>query len=107
MIRRPPRSTLFPYTTLFRSQLHDIPVFEAADQCSELAKAWGSRGGRGYHQHRHAGWRRGYAGVRRLLRVEGGASLEAADRLQAGIDSERADSNGMGPTQRECARLLG
>src|SRR3712207_6888201 len=24
MIRRPPRSTLFPYTTLFRSLLHDI-----------------------------------------------------------------------------------
>src|SRR2546430_6139345 len=24
MIRRPPRSTLFPYTTLFRSYLHDI-----------------------------------------------------------------------------------
>src|SRR3712207_8636902 len=23
MIRRPPRSTLFPYTTLFRSQVHD------------------------------------------------------------------------------------
>src|SRR2546425_5203176 len=23
MIRRPPRSTLFPYTTLFRSQLHE------------------------------------------------------------------------------------
>src|SRR2546430_8555603 len=23
MIRRPPRSTLFPYTTLFRSYLHD------------------------------------------------------------------------------------
>src|SRR2546426_3947645 len=23
MIRRPPRSTLFPYTTLFRSPLHD------------------------------------------------------------------------------------
>src|SRR2546429_9665882 len=23
MIRRPPRSTLFPYTTLFRSQIHD------------------------------------------------------------------------------------
>src|SRR5260370_35911308 len=23
MIRRPPRSTLFPYTTLFRSELHD------------------------------------------------------------------------------------
>src|SRR3712207_9412406 len=25
MIRRPPRSTLFPYTTLFRSMLYDIP----------------------------------------------------------------------------------
>src|SRR3712207_8882325 len=24
MIRRPPRSTLFPYTTLFRSTLHDL-----------------------------------------------------------------------------------
>src|SRR3712207_7346906 len=24
MIRRPPRSTLFPYTTLFRSAVHDV-----------------------------------------------------------------------------------
>src|SRR2546426_4795458 len=30
MIRRPPRSTLFPYTTLFRSQWQpDEPAFEA------------------------------------------------------------------------------
>src|SRR2546422_6312893 len=32
MIRRPPRSTLFPYTTLFRSQAHlrdlDIPLVQ-------------------------------------------------------------------------------
>src|SRR3712207_7720676 len=26
MIRRPPRSTLFPYTTLFRSQMHGLRV---------------------------------------------------------------------------------
>src|SRR5438270_9909832 len=26
MIRRPPRSTLFPYTTLFRSQLEDLAM---------------------------------------------------------------------------------
>src|SRR3712207_8734556 len=26
MIRRPPRSTLFPYTTLFRSQIHSVPL---------------------------------------------------------------------------------
>src|SRR2546427_7532821 len=25
MIRRPPRSTLFPYTTLFRSQIREVP----------------------------------------------------------------------------------
>src|SRR2546430_115338 len=30
MIRRPPRSTLFPYTTLFRSVWGLIPVFLAA-----------------------------------------------------------------------------
>src|SRR2546427_12875275 len=37
MIRRPPRSTLFPYTTLFRSQL-DRPG-GAADAVLELAPA--------------------------------------------------------------------
>src|SRR5256886_13122104 len=30
MIRRPPRSTLFPYTTLFRSPFHGILVTAAA-----------------------------------------------------------------------------
>src|SRR2546430_5026510 len=29
MIRRPPRSTLFPYTTLFRSLFHRAPTFPA------------------------------------------------------------------------------
>src|SRR5438309_7219297 len=33
MIRRPPRSTLFPYTTLFRSQLLDKLVENAVDFC--------------------------------------------------------------------------
>src|SRR2546430_15903886 len=27
MIRRPPRSTLFPYTTLFRSTLNEVAIF--------------------------------------------------------------------------------
>src|SRR3712207_7152337 len=31
MIRRPPRSTLFPYTTLFRSRLADEPVLHVKD----------------------------------------------------------------------------
>src|SRR5260370_14516175 len=29
MIRRPPRSTLFPYTTLFRSRVEPVPLITA------------------------------------------------------------------------------
>src|SRR3712207_7220454 len=32
MIRRPPRSTLFPYTTLFRSELQHLLVADERDQ---------------------------------------------------------------------------
>src|SRR3712207_7735213 len=42
MIRRPPRSTLFPYTTLFRSQ--------AVGDCAHLAPQRGGRGGRRRHR---------------------------------------------------------
>src|SRR3712207_7831807 len=48
MIRRPPRSTLFPYTTLFRSyNLHvllrfelEIALVEGAVSVDELPAAW-------------------------------------------------------------------
>src|SRR2546427_5542214 len=46
MIRRPPRSTLFPYTTLFRSRLDQLPgtrvgtaLAEAADARADQARA--------------------------------------------------------------------
>src|SRR3712207_7938412 len=41
MIRRPPRSTLFPYTTLFRSTLRAQPQYspEDAQQAIVLARA--------------------------------------------------------------------
>src|SRR2546429_7853873 len=35
MIRRPPRSTLFPYTTLFRS-LHDRSPFDRRKRCPSV-----------------------------------------------------------------------
>src|SRR2546422_2733920 len=46
MIRRPPRSTLFPYTTLFRSPLahlgHDAkPLWDAAEPALFLEKSLG------------------------------------------------------------------
>src|SRR2546422_546886 len=44
MIRRPPRSTLFPYTTLFRS---DRPVGEHARLVDELRLQEGERRGAG------------------------------------------------------------
>src|SRR2546429_5957413 len=38
MIRRPPRSTLFPYTTLFRSRLpgHDVRMVERGHHCERV-----------------------------------------------------------------------
>src|SRR3712207_8463940 len=43
MIRRPPRSTLFPYTTLFRSQL-DARHSRHRDVKDEAVKSAGDRG---------------------------------------------------------------
>src|SRR2546430_10866780 len=44
MIRRPPRSTLFPYTTLFRSMtdqwLHPIPVCQSHYVSGTLSKEY-------------------------------------------------------------------
>src|SRR2546422_3967110 len=34
MIRRPPRSTLFPYTTLFRSEVHAMRAQTCEDVCA-------------------------------------------------------------------------
>src|SRR2546430_12679514 len=39
MIRRPPRSTLFPYTTLFRSGEHDVRVGDPVFQFFRLRAA--------------------------------------------------------------------
>src|SRR5258705_721017 len=60
MIRRPPRSTLFPYTTLFRSGFHHTP-------------AWPIGGDR-------AGARKRGSGVRRDALV-GRAATAAVDAL--------------------------
>src|SRR5260370_25387956 len=43
MIRRPPRSTLFPYTTLFRSLAHGPGTQQAGDR--HVGKIGGARSG--------------------------------------------------------------
>src|SRR3712207_8877855 len=40
MIRRPPRSTLFPYTTLFRSGI--VALRHLGEPCAERGEAFGS-----------------------------------------------------------------
>src|SRR5256885_4911593 len=47
MIRRPPRSTLFPYTTLFRSQTSPIGRFGAAERSTVDGAA---NSGEGWHR---------------------------------------------------------
>src|SRR2546425_1487180 len=39
MIRRPPRSTLFPYTTLFRSTKGSLPIKTIGEACRQQAQA--------------------------------------------------------------------
>src|SRR5256884_2093188 len=42
MIRRPPRSTLFPYTTLFRSGATEVKVPQLADAIVEVTETGSS-----------------------------------------------------------------
>src|SRR5256885_10793588 len=43
MIRRPPRSTLFPYTTLFRSHFQRVTSFPARPSCLCLPECTGKK----------------------------------------------------------------
>src|SRR2546429_4318886 len=57
MIRRPPRSTLFPYTTLFRSRLHDVPLADVAGLMLEVdAGAYSFEVANPRHQHEWRIW---------------------------------------------------
>src|SRR3712207_8354921 len=62
MIRRPPRSTLFPYTTLFRSAGHG-PSTGGRDALLQLAHLVGE-GRLVAHRGRHAAQQRGHLGAR-------------------------------------------
>src|SRR3712207_6880256 len=86
MIRRPPRSTLFPYTTLFRSRHQPI--------------GWrvpGRRGGGrfGRPAHLRQGGRQALAGSRRKRRrvpgTRGGLLQQAGDRKSTRLNSSHAN----------------
>src|SRR3712207_6923700 len=65
MIRRPPRSTLFPYTTLFRS--HALPDAAAEPVATDARLAHGRRPRAPPRAHRAGGRRSGRRGPLRAL----------------------------------------
>src|SRR2546430_17189797 len=93
MIRRPPRSTLFPYTTLFRSVLHVEGVDDALPAGSDIA---GSASGADDIERLVIGREAEAVGVRQLLLgdddIQLGARIPAIDvgREFAFLPAERA-----------------
>src|SRR5258706_14377606 len=59
MIRRPPRSTLFPYTTLFRSQEGHRPLSDFTRDCPGSGSRDRAGAGRRAHLAARATYRRG------------------------------------------------
>src|SRR3712207_7328140 len=55
MIRRPPRSTLFPYTTLFRSDHRGAVGEERPERALDQPLRWDVERGRGLVEDQHAG----------------------------------------------------
>src|SRR2546430_7517393 len=78
MIRRPPRSTLFPYTTLFRSQFGH--VFGVSRVIRADRPVWSDR-------HVELGLQ---AGHRRRLTVELGHRSRMADRKSTRLNSSHS-----------------
>src|SRR3712207_8029827 len=80
MIRRPPRSTLFPYTTLFRSAVHHMPGPFVAE-----------------HQEGRVGWRKlnmvqpVRAGIERLDLARRSPDGVKLDRKSTRLNSSHAN----------------
>src|SRR3989441_10887983 len=101
MIRRPPRSTLFPYTTLFRSNLTPLstgnnvcpamPIYEY--RCTKCRKRFSQQEGIAEHGRKRPACQvqvalRG-AGVFAVLREDGSEKLAPLVRAPAGRPARR------------------
>src|SRR3712207_8832773 len=92
MIRRPPRSTLFPYTTLFRSdRIVGLELCEVAvDCCITKAPCGGEKAGRSSVD-------RGKRGIKRSVAVDakriplGIVTAPAKDRKSTRLNSSHAN----------------
>src|SRR3712207_7528439 len=89
MIRRPPRSTLFPYTTLFRSEVaaHHDDLCAVHDRLSELPGS--DLALREEDQRLDAG--SGRVGRHRRAGVAGGGADHGLDRKSTRLNSSHAN----------------
>src|SRR5689334_23978273 len=85
MIRRPPRSTLFPYTTLFRSSRNRRQVGGRASRGAKL----GQNADRRAHE-RDSSRRRVARGTRYRVRTPDDAFLEQLDRKSTRLNSSHS-----------------
>src|SRR5207249_5649843 len=87
--RQPPRSTLFPYTTLFRSGPAGRDREPGAEEREEEAEGKRIRGGGESRRHRQGdrgAGRRGDAAYSKLHRRDPGRSEEHTSELQSRFD---------------------
>src|SRR5258708_5625249 len=91
-IRRPPRSTLFPYTTLFRSSRLFRECFRDPDESSQSPTRTRGRGDRARNQ-RHAGGgiERSAAGSKRGRQR---SARPAGHETRAGVHQRQGDEQG-------------
>src|SRR5690349_23125480 len=81
MIRRPPRSTLFPYTTLFRSRA-TVTIRPHYDAAQELAMD-------GYFRDLHVGGERPAGGEEEAGRAGGAAAVVRSEEHTSELQSRR------------------
>src|SRR2546430_5656176 len=83
MIRRPPRSTLFPYTTLFRSQTNEPP---AAHGCARVIV--GGQGGGIMQDRKRDEWLSGYLSGLSVAILHDSASLPRSEEHTSELQSQ-------------------
>src|SRR5256885_5025640 len=91
MIRRPPRSTLFPYTTLFRSAQFDADIVAVKTEIAQL-EAEGKHASRTAQQH--------------LVTSLAAAHADLAKTKQSATRSEEHTSELQSPCNLVCRLLL-
>src|SRR3712207_8851241 len=87
MIRRPPRSTLFPYTTLFRSQRH-LPAWKKwilPEDLPDILLLPNDRQPESVHHKMPYSW------ILHLMRSEAGPLLRRGDRKSTRLNSSHAN----------------